>query len=201
MSQIDAKQVGKLRQETGAPMMDCKKALQDAQGDWDRAKELLRLKGMQSATSRAARATVEGRVFSYIHTGEKIGVLLEIDCETDFVARNQDFIDFGHNLCLHIAFTRPRYLGREEVDATAIAKERAFLLEQIAEQMAGRPPEIQEKVVEGRMQKFYEEQCLLEQKYVRDDSKTIEDLRKEMVAKIGENLVIKRFAVFSVGAD
>ncbi len=201
MSEIDAKTVMKLRQETGAPMMDCKKALAESNGDWEKAKEILRMKGMQDADVRSARDTAEGRVFGYVHAGDRIGVLLEIDCETDFVAKNEEFKAFGHELCLHIAFTRPRFLSREDVDAAAVEKERAFLLAQVEQQMAGKPAEIQEKAVDGRMTKFFEEQCLLEQKFIKDDKKTIETYRKEMVARIGENLVIKRFAVFSIGEE
>ncbi|MCB9881639.1 MAG: translation elongation factor Ts [Planctomycetes bacterium] len=200
MTEIDAKMVMKLRQETGAPMMDCKKALAETGGDWEKAKESLRLKGLQAAEKRAERSTSEGRVFSYIHAGEKIGVLVQIDCETDFVARNQDFEQFGKDLCLHIAFKRPPYMRREEVPQAEVDKERAFLLTQVQEQMAGKPADIQEKAVDGRMSKFYEERCLLEQPFVKDDKKTIETYRKEMVAKIGENLVLQRFACFEVGA-
>ena len=198
---VDAKDVGKLRKETGAPMMDCKKALEEAGGNWEQAKDILRKKGLQAAEKRSGREAAEGRVFSYIHAGDKIGVMVEIDCETDFVAKNDDFARFGHELCLHVAFNRPAYLSREEVPAEAVEKERSFLLEQVKEQMAGRPEEIQEKAVEGRMGKFFEQQCLLEQKFVKDDSKTVEEMRKEMVALIGENLVIKRFAAFVVGEE
>ena len=201
MAEIDAKTVMKLRRETGAPMMDCKKALAETGGDWDKAKESLRLKGLQSAESRSAREANEGKVFSYIHAGDKIGVLLQIDCETDFVARNEDFQAFGHDLCLHIAFKRPPYLKREDVPAEALEKEKAFLLSQVQEQMQGKPAEIQEKAVEGRIGKFFEERCLLEQPFVKDDKKSIEVYRKEMVAKLGENLVIQRFACFEVGGD
>ncbi len=199
MTNIDAKMVKKMRVETGAPMMDCKRALEEADGDWDKATDILRKKGMQSAEKRSSRETAEGRVFSYIHAGDKIGVLVEIDCETDFVARNDAFLQFGHDLCLHIAFTRPAHLSREEVPATEVEKERSFLLEQVREQMAGKPDEIQEKAVDGRMSQFFEARCLLEQKFVKENSKSIEDYRKQMVAKIGENLVIARFAVFAVG--
>lgn len=199
MSDIDAKRVMQLRKETGAPMMDCKKALLEAKGQWEEAKQILRKKGVQAADQRAGRETAEGRVFSYVHAGDRIGVLLEIACETDFVARNDEFGDFGHQLCLHIAFTRPRYLRREDVPAADIERERSFLLEQVREQMPGKPEAIQEKAVEGRLSKFFEERCLLEQKFVKDDKKGIEDLLKETVAKLGENLAIRRFAVFAIG--
>ncbi len=198
MAQVDASMVKKLRKETGAPMMDCKRALVEAGGDWDKAKDALRLKGLQSADKKASRDTAEGMVFSYIHAGGKIGVLLEIDCETDFVARNEEFQQFGHDLCLHLAFAKPTYLSRDEVSPEAVEKERAFLLTQVQEQMAGKPEEVQQKAVDGRMSKFFEESCFLEQKFIKDDKKTIETYRKDMVAKIGENLVIRRFAVFNV---
>ena len=198
---VDAKDVAKLRKETGAPMMDCKKALQEANGAWDQAKDILRKKGLQAAEKRAGRDAAEGRVFSYIHAGAKIGVLVEVDCETDFVAKNEDFATFGHDLCLHVAANLPSYLDRESVPADAIEKERSFLLEQVQEQMGDRPPEIQEKTVEGRMSKFFKQHCLLEQDFVKENSKSVEEVRKEMVAKIGENLVIKRFAAFVVGGE
>lgn len=199
MSKVDAKSVGKLRKETGAPMMECKRALEDAGGDWDKAKDILRLKGVKAAGSKASRTASEGKVFSYVHTGDKIGVLLEIDCETDFVARNEQFNEFGQNLCLHLAFRKPPFLRREEVSPEAVEKERGFLLEQVKEQMAGKPAEIQEKAIDGRMEQFFEDCCLLEQRYIKDDSLSIEDLRKQLVATVGENVVIGRFAVFSVG--
>jgi len=199
MATVDAKMVAKLRKETGAPMMDCKRALEATDGNWDQAIETLRKQGVKDAAGKASRDAAEGKIFSYIHTGDTIGVLLEIDCETDFVARNEQFNEFGHELCLHLAFTRPRYLTREEVPNDQVEKERAFLLEQVKEQMANKPQEIQEKAVEGRMQQFFQDRCLMEQKYIKDDKITIEDWRKQMIATIGENLVIKRFAVFAIG--
>ncbi len=198
MTTIDAKTVMKLRRETGAPMMECKRALAEAGGDWEKAKEALRIAGLQSADKKASRETSEGMVFSYIHAGNKLGVLLEINCETDFVARNEEFQNFGHELCLHLAFAKPPYLSREDVPAEDLEKERSFLLEQIRQTAGDKPAEIQEKMVEGRMKKFFAEKCFLEQPFVKDDKITIEEFRKQMVAKIGENLVIRRYAVFNV---
>lgn len=199
MADIDAKMVAKLRKETGAPMMDCKRALTEAGGDWDKAKEALRLAGLQAADKRAGRDTTEGRVFSYVHAGDKIGVLLEVVCETDFVARNEMMSEFGHDLCLHLAFAQPQYLRAEEIPPQELEEQRAFLLRQVQEQMAGKPAEILEKAVDGRMSKFFEESCFLSQRFVKDDSKTIDDYRKEIVGKIGENIQISRFQVFVLG--
>lgn len=199
MTKVDAKMVSKLRKESGAPMMDCKRALEEAQGDWDKAHDILRKKGLKTADSKADREATEGRVFSYVHSDLKTGVLLEIDCETDFVARNEDFGALGHDLCLHLAFAKPPYLAREDVPANLIEKERDLQLEKVQEQMGDRPQEIQEKAVEGRMNKFFEDLCFLEQKFIKEDSLSIQQYLKERIGKIGENLVIKRFQVFVVG--
>ena len=199
MADIDAKMVSKLRKETGAPMMDCKRALQDSDGDWDKAKDALRLAGLQAADKRSGRETAEGRVFTYVHAGDKIGVMVEVHCETDFVAKNEMMGEFGHDLCLHLAFAKPAYLSPEEVPAEDIEKERSFLLKQVQEQMQGKPAEIQEKAVDGRMSKFFEERCFLNQKFVKDDKKTVDEYRKEVVGKIGENIKIARYAVFVLG--
>jgi elongation factor Ts len=199
MAEVDAKMVAKLRKETGAPMMDCKRALIDAGGDWEKAKEALRLAGLQAADQRSGRATAEGRVFSYIHNGDKIGVMVEVLCETDFVAKNEMMSEFGHDLCLHLAFAKPDYLKPEDVPAEDIEKERSFLLKQVQEQMEGKPAEIQEKAVDGRMEKFFKERCFLNQEFVKDENKTIDDYRKEVVGKIGENIQITRFVVFVLG--
>ncbi len=200
MTKVDAKMVGKLRRESGAPMMDCKRALDESGGDWDKAHDILRMKGLKSADSKAGREATEGRVFSYIHSDMKTGVLLEIDCETDFVARNEDFVEFGHDLCLHLAFAKPPYLTREDVPADEVEKERSHQLEKVREQMGDRPQEIQEKAVEGRMNKFFEDRCFLEQKFVKDDKASIEQMVKAQIGKIGENLIVKRFQVFVVGS-
>jgi elongation factor Ts len=199
MTKVDAQMVSKLRKESGAPMMDCKRALQEAQCDWEKANDILRKKGLKSADSKVGREASEGRVFSYIHSDNKTGVLLEIDCETDFVARNEDFVAFGHDLCLHLAFTKPPYLVREDVPAAAVEKERNYQMEKVAEQMGDKPAEIQEKALEGRMDKFFEDQCFLEQGFIKEDKLTIEECLKQQIGKIGENLIIKRFQIFVVG--
>ncbi|PIE23762.1 MAG: elongation factor Ts [Planctomycetota bacterium] len=199
MANIDAKMVSKLRKETGAPMMDCKRALQNVDGDWEKAKEELRLAGLKAADSRSGRQTAEGRIFSYIHAGDKIGVMVELHCETDFVAKNEMMSEFGHDLCLHLAFAKPQYLDASAVPAEEVEKETAFLRKQIQEQAADKPAEIQEKMVEGRLKVFFEERCFLNQKFVKDNAKTIEDYRKELVGKIGENIKIARFTVFVLG--
>ncbi len=198
MTAIDAKTVMKLRRETGAPMMECKRALEKAGGDWEKAKEALRLAGLQSAEKKASRSTAEGRVFSYVHAGNKIGVLLEVDCETDFVARNEEFEEFGRKLCQHLAFTRPKFLSREDVPPEVVEKEREFLREQVRQTAGDKPAEIQEKMVDGRLRKWYEENCFLDQPFIWEENLTIEEYRKQTVARIGENLVIRRFVVFSV---
>ena len=200
MTKVDAKMVSKLRKESGAPMMDCKRALEEAQCDWDKANDILRKKGLKSAESKAGREAAEGRVFSYIHSDNKTGVLLEVYCETDFVARNDDFVAFGHDLCMHLAFSKPPYLVREDVPAADVEKERTYQLEKVREEMGDRPEEIQEKAVEGRMNKFFEDRCFLEQKFIKDDSMSIDKYLKTMIGKIGENLIVKRFQVFVIGA-
>lgn len=197
--EIDAKTVMALRKKTGAPMMDCKAALKEAAGDMDKASEILRKKGLKAADARGERDATEGQVFSYVHHNGKLGVLVEVGCETDFVARNDEFQAFGRNLCLHVAAMRPRFLRVEDVDQGAIETERRILTEQAAEQMKGRPEEVVQKAVEGRMQKFFAEQCLMEQPWVHDDKKTVEDIRKELAAKIGENLQVRRFERVELG--
>lgn len=200
MTEIDAKTVMALRKKTGAPMMDCKAALQEAAGDMEKAVEILRKKGLKAADARGDREATEGQVFSYVHHNGKLGVLVEVGCETDFVARNEEFQELGRNCCLHVAAMRPRYLSREQVDAAAIEKEQRILTEQAAEQMKGRPAEVVQKAVEGRMQKFFAEQCLLEQQWVKDDSKTVAEVVKELAGKIGENIQVRRFAMLELGA-
>ncbi len=199
MAQIDAKTVMALRKRTGAPMMDCKAALIEAEADMDRAADLLRKKGLQTADAKAGREATEGRVFSYVHHNDKLGVLVEISCETDFVARDEEFEQYGKDLCLHIAAFGPKYLSADDVDEGAIAKEREILVEQAKETMAGKPDEVIKKIVEGRMQKFFSEQCLLEQPWVHDDKQSVEQVRKEKVGRIGENIQIRRFVRIELG--
>ncbi len=199
MADIDAKTVMALRKRSGAPMMDCKKALQEADGDMEKAVDLLRKKGLQSADKKASRDANEGLIFNYNHHDGKLGVLAEVACETDFVARNEDFQAFGRDLCLHVAAMAPRYLNREDVSSEDIEKERNFQLEKAAEQMAGKPEEVVEKAVEGRMKKFFAESCLMDQAWVKDDSLTVEEVRKNLVGTIGENIQVRRFFRLQLG--
>jgi elongation factor Ts len=180
-------------------MMDCKKALIEAGGDMEKAMEILRKKGLQSADGKADRAVKEGTIFHYIHHDAKLGVLAEVACETDFVARNEEFQAFGRDLCLHIAAMKPRFLDRDQVHEDDITREREFLIQQAEEQMAGRPTEVVEKAVDGRMKKFFSEHCLMDQPWVKEEKKTVEEVRKELVGHIGENIQVRRFVRMQLG--
>ncbi|MEO6597245.1 MAG: translation elongation factor Ts [Planctomycetota bacterium] len=199
MTDIDAKTVMRLREMTGAPMMDCKSALKETSGDIDKAKDVLRKKGKQVADKAASRDVKEGLVFGYAHHNGKVGVLVEVVCETDFVARNEDFIAFCRGVALTITAYSPEWLNRESVPAEALAKERAIVLEMTAESMKGKPAAMIEKAVEGRMDKFYADKCLMEKLYVPDDSKTVEQMRTGLVGKIGENIKVRRFVRMELG--
>jgi elongation factor Ts len=197
---ISAQDVKTLRDRTGAGMMDCKAALQEAGGDIDKAVEILRVKGQASAAKRGERVATEGIVASYIHAGDQIGVLVEVDCETDFVARTEQFRGFAREVALHVAATSPLYVSEDEVDEERKEAELRVLREQAAAE--GKPENVQEKIVEGRLRKWLEEVVLLDQKHVREDEhggKTIGELRTELAANTGENIVIRRFAKFQVG--
>jgi elongation factor Ts len=195
--EISAKVVNELRQKTGAGMMDCKRALQETQGDLDKALTYLREKGIASASKKAARVAAEGKVESYLHMGGKIGVLIEVNCETDFVARGEDFQTFCRELAMQVAAANPQYLTREEVPPAVIDQEKAIYRKQVIE--SGKPEKVADKIVEGRMNKYFSEFCLLDQAYIRDQDKTIDQLRKELVAKTKENVSIRRFARFVLG--
>jgi elongation factor Ts len=195
--EISAELVKQLRDKTGAGMMDCKKALADANGDETKALELLRQKGLASATKRASKTASQGAVASYIHMGGKIGVLVEVNCETDFVAKTEGFKTFVKEVAMHVAAANPQYLRREDVPADVVDKEKEIYRAQMKD--SGKPPQVIEKIVEGKLGKFYGEVCLMEQLYVRDDKKKIQDLLHELVAKTGENTVIRRFARFQLG--
>jgi elongation factor Ts len=199
---ITAGDVKALRDRTGAGMMDCKEALAEAGGDLDRAVEILRVKGAASAAKRAERGTGEGTVASYIHATGRIGTMVEVQCETDFVARNDDFAEFARDVALHIAAAAPEYVAAEEIPAERVEAERKVLLEAARE--SGKPDNVIEKIVEGQLAKWREAIVLLEQEHVNADkheSKTIEQLRAELAAKTGENVRISRFARFAVGEE
>jgi elongation factor Ts len=197
MTQITATLVKELREKTGAGMMDCKQALTECDADIEKATDFLRKKGLATAAKRAGRAMSEGVIQSYIHMGGKIGVLVEVNCETDFVAKNEDFQAFAKNVAMHVAATSPVGLKEEDVPEDVIAREREIYKAQALE--AGKPEKIVEKIVDGKMAKFFKESCLLNQPYVKNPDITIADLINELIAKIGENITIKRFARFQIG--
>ena len=195
--EITAKMVKELREATGAGMMDCKNALKESAGDMDKAGDYLRKKGIASAAKKEGRATSQGIVGSYIHMGGKVGVLLEVACETDFVARTDDFQEFVHNVAMHIAAASPMAVTRDEVDSALIEKEKEIYRAQMQDQ--GKPAEIIDKIVDGKVDKYYSEIVLLEQKYVKDPDVTVEDYLKSIIGSLGENMQIKRFARFQIG--
>jgi elongation factor Ts len=194
---IDAKQVKELRDKSGAPMGDCLKALQEAKGDIEEAFVVLRKRGMASAAKKASRTTNEGAVGTYIHAGGKIGVLVEVNCESDFVARTPDFQELLKDIAMHIAATDPRYIRKEDVTAEDLEREKEIFRAQAA--TTGKPAPVIEKIVEGKMSKFYEEVCLLEQPFIKEQTLAIKDLIAGKVAKLGENITVRRFARFKVG--
>ncbi len=197
MAQITANLVKELRERTGLGMMECKKALTETNGDLEKAEVELRKSGLLKADKKAGRAATEGVIGSYIHNQDKIGVLIEINCETDFVARNENFRQFVKDVTLHIAAANPLYLNPEDVPAEVIEKERDIAKAQIKD----KPENIIEKIVDGKVQKYFNEVCLLKQSFVKDPDLTIEDLLKQKVAEIGENIIIRRFTRYSVGED
>jgi len=195
---ITAKMVKELRDATSAGMMDCKKALKETGGDMELAVEYLRKKGIASASKKEGRETAQGIVGSYIHMGGKVGVLIEVACETDFVARTDDFQEFVHNVAMHIAAASPMAVTREEVDSSLIEKEREIYAGQMKEQ--GKPENIIDKIVEGKVDKYYSEIVLLEQKYVKDPDMTVGDYLRSVIGALGENMQIKRFARYQIGS-
>jgi len=194
---ISAAQVKELRQKTGAPMMDCKQALEEAKGDLEQAIVHLRKKGVATAAKKATRVTSEGSVASYIHAGGKIGVLVEVNCESDFVARTDDFKDLVHDIAMHIAASDPKFIRREDVTPEAYEREKDIYREQAL--ATGKPANVVEKIVEGKMGKFYEEVCLYDQPFIKEQTITISQLIASKVGKLGENISVKRFARFKVG--
>ena len=197
MSTISADMVKQLRAQTGAGIMDCKNALKECNGDMSKSVDFLRKKGLATAKKRAGRKLSEGIVQSYIHTGGKIGVLLEINCETDFVAKTDDFIEFSKNIAMHIAAASPIAVKPDEIPDDIIKKEKEIYKAQALE--TGKPEKIVDKIAEGKIKKFYSDNSLLEQQYVRDPNLTIQDVLNEVIAKTGENISIKRFARFQIG--
>ncbi len=191
--------VKELREKTGAGILDCKEALKTTEGNIEKAIDYLRKKGILAAARRAGRAVQEGLVEAYVHIGGKIGVLVEVNCETDFVAKIPDFKDFARNLAMHIAATNPLCIQREELSSEILEKEREIYREQAME--SGKPEKIIDKIVQGRMEKFYKEVCLLEQPYVKDPNITIKDLLNQMIAKLGENTTIRRFTRYQLGVE
>jgi elongation factor Ts len=194
---ISAAVVKDLRDKTGAPMMDCKNALVESKGDLEQAIVLLRKRGVSVAAKKAARTTSEGSVASYIHAGGKIGVLVEINCESDFVARTDDFKELVHDIAMHIAASDPKYIRKEDVTPEAFEKEKDIARAQAA--TTGKPPQVIEKIVEGKMSKYYEEVCLLDQPFIKDQTISISQLIAQKVGKLGENIAVRRFARFKVG--
>ena len=194
---ISAAQVKELRDKTNAPMMDCKNALTESKGDVEAAIIILRKKGIATAAKKATRSTSEGSVASYIHAGGKIGVLVEVNCESDFVARTDDFKGLVHDIAMHIAATDPRYIRKEDITPEAFEKEKDICRAQAAQ--TGKPAPVIEKIVEGKMGKFYEEVCLYEQPFIKDQTMTVSQLIASVIGKLGENISVRRFARFKVG--
>ena len=197
MAEINASIVKQLREKTGAGMMDCKKALVEVEGDMEKAVEFLRKKGLATAQKRAGRAMSEGMIQSYIHMTGKLGVLVEVNCETDFVAKNEDFQEFAKNIAMHIAASNPLGIKPEDVPEEIIENEKSIYRAQAIEM--GKPENILDKIVEGKLKKFYQENCLLNQSFVRDPDMSIADLMNDLIAKIGENITIKRFVRYQIG--
>jgi len=194
---ISATLVKELREKTGAPMMDCKQALTEAKGDMEQAIVVLRKKGVATAAKKATRVTTEGSVSQYIHAGGKIGVLVEVNCESDFVARTDDFKELVHDIAMHIAASDPKFIRKEDVTPEAYAREREIYLEQA--KRSGKPDHIAEKMVEGKMAKYYEEVCLYEQPFIKDQTISVSQLIASKIGKLGENISVRRFARFKVG--
>lgn len=192
---ITAQMVKELREKTGAGMMECKKALEHSGGDFNKAIEYLRQKGLATAQKKAGRSATEGIIASYIHM-DKIGVMLELNCETDFVARNDEFKQLAKDIAMHIAAANPQYLSKEDVPQEIIEKEKEIYRAQIT---GNKPPQVIEKIIEGKLEKFFEEMCLMEQPFIREPEKKIKDLITEKIAKFGENIVLRRFVRFQVG--
>ncbi|OQY13389.1 MAG: translation elongation factor Ts [Desulfobacteraceae bacterium 4572_19] len=199
MIEVSAAMVKELRAKTGSGIMDCKEALKEAEGEIEKAVEYLRKKGLASASKRANRETSQGVVYSYIHMGGKIGVLVEVNCESDFVAKTEGFQEFVKNVAMHIAAAAPAGMAPSDISEDIVAKEREIYRERALEQ--GKPEKVVDKIVDGQITKFFKDSCLMSQVYIRDSKMTIEELTKETIAKVGENVRIRRFARFQLGQD
>jgi elongation factor Ts len=197
MAEITAQMVKQLRERTGAGMMDCKKALTEAKGDMAEAEVLLRKWGLSAAAKKASRATRQGIIGSYIHAGAQLGVLIEVNCESDFVARTPDFQELVHDLCMQVAAADPQYVRREDVPPEILEREREIARDRARAE--GKPEKVIDRIVEGRLEKFFEEVCLLEQPFIKDNSLTVDQLIKSKIAKLGENITVARFARFKIG--
>ncbi len=197
MSAISAGMVKQLREKTGAGIMDCKEALKTCDGDVDKAVDFLRKKGLATAQKRAGRKMSEGTIQSYIHMGGKIGVMVEVNCESDFVAKNEDFIEFARSIAMHVAATNPVAIAKEQVSEEVVAKEMEIYREQALE--LGKPENMVDKIASGKLNKFFKENCLLDQPYVKDPNLSVADSLNEQIAKIGENISIRRFCRFQLG--
>jgi elongation factor Ts len=196
---VDAKKVKNLRDKTGAGMMDCKKALVESSGDMEKAVDYLRKTGITKAEEKSARIAKEGLIYSYIHQGNRLGVLLDIGCETDFVAKTEGFKDIAHNISMQIAATNPIAIRREDVDPELTDREKSIYHEQA--KSSGKPEEIIDKIVEGKLNKFFQDNCLLEQTFIKDSEKNIQDIINEIIVTLGENISVNRFTRFAIGED
>lgn len=196
---VDMKLVKKLREATGVGILECKKAIAEANNDYEKAEELLRKKGFEKAKSKSSRATNQGSIGSYIHTNGNIGVLMELGCETDFVARNEDFLALHKDICMQICAMNPKYISPNDISEEELEKEKDIYRVQM--QNSGKPENIIEKIIEGKLSKMYSEVCLLQQAFFKDDSKTIETLIAEKIHKLGENITVKRFVRYQVGEE
>ncbi|MEZ4548412.1 MAG: translation elongation factor Ts [Thermodesulfobacteriota bacterium] len=197
MADITAQMVKEIRDRTGAPFIDCKKALEEVGGDFDKAIEILKIKGVAKASKKVGRETPEGTIVTYVHAGGKIGVMVEVNCETDFVARNDDFQGFAKEVAMQIAASNPRYVSREDVPEAELEKEKEIMKAQVIE--SGKPAEIADKIAEGKIEKFFEENCLIDQVYIRDSKVKINDLLQALIAKVGENIKVRRFTRYQLG--
>ncbi|NLY29033.1 MAG: translation elongation factor Ts [Firmicutes bacterium] len=197
MAEITAAMIKELRERTGAGFMDCKKALQETQGDLDKAVDYLREKGLAAAAKKAGRIAAEGLVDAYIHLGGRVGVLIEVNCETDFVAKTDSFKQFVRDMAMHVAAAKPSYVSRDEVPEAVLEREKNIY--RAAALNEGKPEKIVDRIVEGRLERFFKEVCLLEQPYIKDPDKTVQEVLQELIAQIGENITIRRFARFERG--